>query len=102
MKLVNFWHSKIGRRSRARERKKSNWNIYQSPTIELKIKFTFRKRPGLSALQELSRVTARRSGRVRRYKNDSGDRKTILADQGGAVVPDGVTVHKIERPETHD
>ena len=27
---------------------------------------------------------------------------TMPADQGGAVVPDGVTIHKIERPETHD
>ncbi len=34
-------------------------------------------------------------------ERDSGDRETVPADQGGAVVPDGVSVHEIERPETH-
>jgi len=39
----HFRHLKIGRRSRARERKE-NRNFYQLPTINLKIKFTFRDR----------------------------------------------------------
>ena len=35
-------------------------------------------------------------------KHDLGDRQTVLAHQGGAVVPDsGVATHEIERPETH-
>ncbi len=35
-------------------------------------------------------------------EHDSGDRETVPADQGGAVVPDDVTVHEVVRPETHD
>ncbi len=33
-------------------------------------------------------------------KHDLDDRETI-SDQGGSVVPDGMTAHEIERPETH-
>jgi hypothetical protein len=35
-------------------------------------------------------------------KHDSDDLETLLADQGGAVVPDDVTVLEEIRPETHD
>jgi hypothetical protein len=35
-------------------------------------------------------------------ETDLDDRETVPADQVGAVVPDGVSVHEIERPETHD
>ncbi len=31
-----------------------------------------------------------------------GDRETVSGHQGGAVVPDSVATHEIERPETHD
>ncbi len=34
-------------------------------------------------------------------KHDLDDREPIPGDQGGAVVPDDVTAHKVERPETH-
>ncbi len=32
---------------------------------------------------------------------DLGDRETVPGHQGAAVVPDDVTVHKVERPVTH-
>jgi hypothetical protein len=35
-------------------------------------------------------------------ETDLGDRETVPGHQVGAVVPDDVTVHEIERPETHD
>ena len=41
--------------------------------------------------------------RRRSDKQDLGDRETVLAHQGGAVVPgDDETSHKEIRPETHD
>ncbi len=40
-----------------------------------------------------------KTGRNGASEDNSGNRETILADQGGAVVPDnGVTTHEIERP----
>ena len=43
MKLVNFRHLKIGRRSRSRERERSFKLTYLPTTNLLKIKFTFRR-----------------------------------------------------------
>jgi hypothetical protein len=92
MKLVNFRRLKIGRRSRARERevKLKSFINHQLTSIKDKIYLLEKTWPN------------------RRYKNCSGwsrddpdDREMILTDQGGAVVPDNVTVHKL-RPETHD
>ena len=37
-----------------------------------------------------------------RSRDDPDDRETVPTDQGGAGVPDNVTVHKEIRPETHD
>ncbi len=34
-------------------------------------------------------------------ESDLGDRETVPGHQGGAVVPDSVATHEIERPETH-
>jgi len=34
-------------------------------------------------------------------KHDLDDRESI-PDQGGSVIPDDETAHKVERPETHD
>ncbi len=45
--------------------------------------------------------TALLGDRRRSNKHDPGDRETVLAHQGGAVVPDSVATHEIERPETH-
>jgi hypothetical protein len=81
MKLVNFRHLKIGRRSRAREREEIETFInHQLTSIKDKI-YLFRKdQTGRNGATKLFRVTARRS-----------------ADQGGAVVPDnGVATHEID------
>ena len=100
MKLVNFRRLKIGRRSRLRERKRSlNWDINHQL---IKIKFTLEKiRLAETALQivQVDRETIRPCGAT---EHNLGDREMVLAHQGGAVVPDGVTAHEIERPETHD
>jgi hypothetical protein len=45
--------------------------------------------------------TALLGDRRRSDKHDPGDRKTMSGHQG-AVPPDSVTTHEIERPETHD
>jgi hypothetical protein len=45
--------------------------------------------------------TALLGDRRRSDKHDPGDRDAVLAHQGGAVVPDKMTAHEIERPETH-
>jgi hypothetical protein len=45
--------------------------------------------------------TALLGDRRRSDKHDPGDRYAVLAHQG-AVPPDSVTTHEIERPETHD
>ncbi len=41
------------------------------------------------------------TGRTGATERNSGDRETVPWDQGGAVVPDDVTVHEEIRPETH-
>ncbi len=46
--------------------------------------------------------TALLGDRRRSDKNDLDDRETVRADQGGSVVPDDETAHKVVRPETHD
>ncbi len=68
---------------------------YLSITNLLKIKFT---------LKDLKLAeTALLGDRRRSDKQDLGDRETVLAHQGGAVVPgDDETLHKEIRPETHD
>ena len=113
MKLVNFRRLKIGRRSRTRERKRNHHFNFK-----LKIKFTFLDlKLAETALLKLSsgdRETIRPFGAS---ETDLGDRETIwpcgaseqnLGDrnavpghQGGAVVPDVKTAHKVIRPETH-
>ncbi len=35
-------------------------------------------------------------------KHDLDDRESISGDQGGPVIPDDETAHKVVRPETHD
>jgi hypothetical protein len=77
MKLVNFRHLKIGRRSRVRERKRSLTSI--------KDKIYLLKR------SELAETASQKTVQV-----NPDDRETILADQGGAVFPGDVTVHELD------
>ncbi len=91
MKLVNFRRLKIGRRSRAREREEIETFInHQLTSIKDKIYLLEKTWP--------NRRFKNCSGRSR---DDPDDRETVPTDQGGAGVPDDVTVHKL-RPETHD
>jgi hypothetical protein len=70
----------------------------------LKIKFTFRKDLKLAetALLKLSRLIGDDPAACSATKHDLGDRQTVLAHQGGAVVPgDDETSHEEIRPGTH-
>jgi hypothetical protein len=80
--------------------------------LQLKIKFTFRKdlnkqqllllTTGRTALLRLSRVIGDDPAACSATKHDLGDRQTVLAHQGGAVVPgDDETSHEEIRPGTH-
>jgi hypothetical protein len=65
--------------------------------VKIKDKFTFKQ--DLNCNNLLLTTTGRKTALL---KHDSDDLETILVDQGGSVIPDHVTVHEIERPETHD
>ncbi len=91
MKLVNFRRLKSAVGHEYVNENEVLLKHYQSPT-NFKIKFTLEK------TWTGSNSDTNDSGWPR---DDLDDRETILTDQGGAVVPDGVTIHKIERPVTH-
>ena len=54
-----------------------------------------------TALLELIWVTGDDLAACSATKHDLGDRQTVLAHQGGAVVPDSVAAHEVIRPGTH-
>ncbi len=98
----------MGRRSQARERKSQLKHLSTTINLLLKIKFTFIRS---FKLQQICcwQKGGRRRRRLNKWcprngatKTEQGWSRDDLADQGGAVVPDGVTEHKEIRPETHD
>ena len=60
----------------------------------IKIKFT------LDKIWTGNKSVAVDNGRNGATEHDLDDRETV-PDQGGSVIPDGVTVHEEIRPETH-
>ncbi len=68
----------------------------------LKIKFYLRQDRKLATVVAVDNGrTALPGDRRRSDKQDPGDRETVLAHQGGAVVPDVKTLDEEIRPETH-